>query len=455
MATIRAVTTQSGRMTQIQDANSLGVGGGIERNTAGTLVIGGNATSTGISLGSVGVTTSILGDLSVAGAVNTIGGTTFSTDATFEGNVTFGDAAADTVAFTAGVGPSGNQDLHFVKELAHVIDVTTSTTAATAGGALTIRSGAGNGAAGGAFTLDTGTGSAGGALTIGGTNAASVGIGRSGITTTVTGGLTQLTGAVSLSGNAASSLTTSAGALTLTSAAAATWSTAAGVLTVTGTGGLNLGAAAATLNINAAGTAAVIQAGATLSTTGTGNISLPNNASARFNIEGVAVSANVTAANLGTLTAGPASNADALHTHALGGVASTVAESGTAGATLAVGQLLAYDDATGPKLVLADANGGTELVNAIGFCSLAAASSGDPTTVVTKGKASVPDAYWDSLPGTGAVGQVVYMSETAGKVTLTAPSGSGSTVQKVGIVAVGGTGAVMVSVQIGDGVTLA
>lgn len=47
-----------------------------------------------------------------------------------------------------------------------------------------------------------------------------------------------------------------------------------------------------------------------------GNINLPNNGSAQFQIEGTSVSANVTAANLGTLTAGPASNADALHTHA-------------------------------------------------------------------------------------------------------------------------------------------
>ncbi len=56
-----------------------------------------------------------------------------------------------------------------------------------------------------------------------------------------------------------------------------------------------------------------IAAGSLLSTTTTGNINLPNNGSARFNIEGSAVSANVTAANLTALTGG---GSTALHTHA-------------------------------------------------------------------------------------------------------------------------------------------
>lgn len=45
-----------------------------------------------------------------------------------------------------------------------------------------------------------------------------------------------------------------------------------------------------------------------------GNISLPNNGTSRFQIEGSSVGATVTAANLNTLTNG--SNADALHVHA-------------------------------------------------------------------------------------------------------------------------------------------
>lgn len=58
-----------------------------------------------------------------------------------------------------------------------------------------------------------------------------------------------------------------------------------------------------------------VATGKTLAATGTGNINLPNNPSARFQIQSVSVSADVTASNLATLTAGPLSNADALHTH--------------------------------------------------------------------------------------------------------------------------------------------
>jgi hypothetical protein len=126
-----------------------------------------------------------------------------------------------------------------------------SGTTTSTGGAISILGGNATGASGtrngGAVTIDAGTGAtANGAVNIGGTNAASIGIGRSGITTTITGGLTQTTGAVSLTGNAASSLTTSAGALTLTSAAAATWSTAAGNLTLqAGSGTVSLGTSTA------------------------------------------------------------------------------------------------------------------------------------------------------------------------------------------------------------------
>ena len=61
----------------------------------------------------------------------------------------------------------------------------------------------------GALSVDAAT-----ALNLGATNATSVAIGKSGITTTVTGGLTQQTGAFSLTGNAASLLKTTAGNLT-------------------------------------------------------------------------------------------------------------------------------------------------------------------------------------------------------------------------------------------------
>ena len=55
----------------------------------------------------------------------------------------------------------------------------------------------------------------------------------------------------------------------------------------------------------------------TLKTSGDATIDLPlGTGSTNFKIDSVAVSDNVTATNLNTLTAGPASNADTLHTHA-------------------------------------------------------------------------------------------------------------------------------------------
>lgn len=74
-------------------------------------------------------------------------------------------------------------------------------------------------------------------------------------------GITVTGGAVTLTGNAASSLTTSSGALTLTSAAAATWSTASGDLTIqAGSGEVSLG------------TSTVLKSAGALSITPTGTL---------------------------------------------------------------------------------------------------------------------------------------------------------------------------------------
>ena len=79
--------------------------------------------------------------------------------------------------------------------------------------------------------------------------------------------------------------------------------------------GAGIKSSTGSLVLSATGSDITVATGKTLGTTGTGNINLPNNGSARFQIEASSVSANVTAANLGTLTASTTSNADALHTH--------------------------------------------------------------------------------------------------------------------------------------------
>lgn len=71
-------------------------------------------------------------------------------------------------------------------------------------------------------------------------------------TLTVSGGITQSGGAVSLTANGASSFTTSSGALTLTAAAASTWSTTAGALTITSAAAATWSTAAGTLALSGA-----------------------------------------------------------------------------------------------------------------------------------------------------------------------------------------------------------
>lgn len=255
-------------------------------------------------------------------------------------------------------------------------------------------------------------------------------------------------GSVALEGDAASHFTTASGALTITSAAAATWSTGSGDLNIGGFSATNLRVAGSSV-LGATGTNITIQSGLTFDTTGTGTINLPQNTSARFKIEGISTTAGVSAANLNTLTDG--SNADALHTHA-GGSGSAV--SGTAGDNFTPGMVVGITDMGGtPGMFRADANGTGQLMNAIGLAT-ATISSGNPMSVQILGEMSVPDIIFDMVPGTSDVGRIVYMSANPGKLTMTAPANPGDTIQKIGIVSRGATGAVKVIVQIADSVLI-
>jgi len=105
-------------------------------------------------------------------------------------------------------------------------------------------------------------------LTIGGGTTGNIAlspIGGAG-TVTVNGGLTQSGGAVSLTGNAASSLTTSAGALTLTSEASTTWGTGGSnqQLTLSASGNM-------ILSVNSGGTGTLVDNAGTVSIATAGN----------------------------------------------------------------------------------------------------------------------------------------------------------------------------------------
>lgn len=103
----------------------------------------------------------------------------------------------------------------------------------------------------------------------------------------------------------------------------------------------------------------------------------------------------------------------------------------TAGATIAVGDILAYAITTG-KMVKADASsGGGSLMNPVGSCAFASTDT-NPTQLAIGGE--VP-ATFASAPAAASIGLEVYLSETAGQATLTAPSTSGSVVYRLGYLA--------------------
>lgn len=410
--TVNNNATITGTLTS---TGGLYANGGVDRSTAATLSIG-TTNASAIDIGKVGILTTIKGNLQVDGTETIVGTSTFQNDATFEGNATFGNAAADTVSFVGSV----INDINFLKQANHVVKVAASTSTDTAGGNISVKGGDGYGNAnGGSLTLDggalAGTGT-GGTVSLGTTNAGAITVGHSGITTTITGGLTQSTGAVSLTGNAASSLTTSSGTLTLTSAAAATWSTGAGALTLDGFSALNL-ANNGTTALSISGGSITVQAGTTLDTTSTGNINLPNNGSAIFQIEGTSVGATVTAANLTTLTDG--SNADALHTHASTG---SVAVSGLT--TTGVGDGYVAYVSSNNTMTKAKAD-------AMSTSRVFGANAGTVGTMNVVGTTTC----WFEPSLTLAAGDLAYLSaSTSGMLTNVAPSGSGQVVAKVGVV---------------------
>jgi len=103
----------------------------------------------------------------------------------------------------------------------------------------------------------------------------------------------------------------------------------------------------------------------------------------------------------------------------------------TAGATIAVGDILAYAITTG-KMVKADASsGGGSLMNPVGACAFASTDT-NPTQLAIGGE--IP-ATFASAPAAASIGLEVYLSETAGQATLTAPSTAGSAVYRLGYLA--------------------
>lgn len=104
------------------------------------------------------------------------------------------------------------------------------------------------------------------------------------------------------------------------------------------------------------------------------------------------------------------------------GDATGVIFSFTAGATLAVGDVVYLG--TGGKVLLADADAATSMP-ALGICTSASTDT-NPVDVMIQGIMKLTG--WSFTAGDN-----IFVSTTAGDVTSTAPSGTGDTVQKVGV----------------------
>lgn len=101
--------------------------------------------------------------------------------------------------------------------------------------------------------------------------------------------------------------------------------------------------------------------------------------------------------------------------------------SGTAGTTLAFGDLI-YLAVADSRWELADADSATTAGGVMmGFCVLAAAADGDPTVILLDGNIRADTAF-PSL----TVGAPVYASTTAGDVQTSQPSGTDDVIQVVG-----------------------
>lgn len=261
---------------------------------------------------------------------------------------------------------------------------------------------------------------------ISGTDLTAFGVGTGTFNVDATGAVTiDSTGAgISLDAAGASNFSTSSGNLNLGSASnlliGATG--ASGNVSVNSTNGdINIGNLAnnGAINIGTNGTRTVtIGSGTADIVASSGTLDVP--AGTNFKIGTTALTtANFTAANVDTLLDG--SNADSLHNHGTVDVEFTADGSGiTAG-------YMVYFSAAG-VVTHADASAiGTARVAGWSASGITASTAGN---ISVSGK--VTNATIESA-GSLTIGSPVYLSETAGQVTATAPSSSGSAIMQVGI----------------------
>ena len=108
------------------------------------------------------------------------------------------------------------------------------------------------------------------------------------------------------------------------------------------------------------------------------------------------------------------------------GVYTGFTRAGTAGATLAFGDLV-YLSSVDSRWELADADAATTADRFLGMCVLAAAADGDPTTILLTGFIRA-DAAFPAM----TIGSALYVGETAGDIQVAIPTGADNVIRRVG-----------------------
>ncbi len=351
-----AITIQSGNATgTTSNSGSITVDVGTATQTAGSILIGTTNNTTGITIGkSSGTSATTINSGSGNIILQSQGTSTIGVIQVGAGGV--GSASPDYLALdvksTTGDPAGGAEGYMYYNTFDNKFRCyqgSAWTDCVSSGGAVTLQNAYDNSTnpeivvdgTRGAFTIrDNGTPIGANLFEVQSNNGATTYFATTATGTTILGNLSQSTGAVSLSGNAASSLTTSSGALTLTSAVATTWSTSAGTLTIQGGGGtVSLGTstvlnANGTLAINSGtGTALTLDSGTTGAiNVGTGanakTITIGNNTGATS----VVVDCGTGACNFGTTATA--------HTTTIGSSTSTsttTLQGGTGGVNVGTG----------------------------------------------------------------------------------------------------------------------
>jgi len=408
--------------SRISDSGTLQVGGGIDRNTSGTLSIGGT-NSTTISVGANAAATTL--NLGTGSGITTItiGNTTCTTtfpgivaftsvtatpDVNFLGNVTIGNDTADSLAINALI----TTNLLLKKDpagpsytIGRKNTVEDSTTAE--GYAIFLRAGgtSATGFNGGRITIDPGP-------TLDASNGA-IDIGTVIAPSHIQIGFVASSGMLYLSPSATSTLSSATSqALNITGDNTSTWQTTGATSDLTVQAGQALtinGVTGIVQQFNGNTKLQITSTGATL----TGQLT----------INGSATTATVTGTALGVVTGGPASNADLYHTHTAGSAATLLSSSiDTTAATVAnnvvyVSAANAVTKAVATSLAAATAVGVSQDATASG-------------SIKTAGKMLVKSK--DS-PTFGFPAYITETPGSAGQVTFTAPSNPTNVIAQVGI----------------------